>query len=104
MTAAVTDAALVTADGVAAVVVLVARVGLVPYWKLAIVDVDPTVKLPFKVADVAVSCVAALVVTLTAVLQFDMFDAVKLPPRAASRAMSSLASWLFKSARMSTWV
>jgi hypothetical protein len=92
VTVAVTEAVLVTGEGVAAVVMLVARVGLVPCWKLGTVDVDPTVRVPFKVADVAVSCVAAFVVTLTAVFQLERFDAVKLPPSAASRATSSLAS------------
>ena len=91
VTVAVTEAVLITGDGVAAVVTLVVRVGLVPYWKPGTVDVDPTVGLPFSVADVAVS-VAAFVVTLTAVFQLERLSTVKLPPSAASRATSSLAS------------
>ena len=82
----------------AAIVVLVANVGLVPYWKLDNVDVVPTVSVPCNVADADVVCVAAFVVTVTAVFQLARFASVKDPPRAASRARSSLAACSFRSA------
>lgn len=98
MRSAVTAAVPVSGEGVAAIVVLVANVGLVPYWKLGNVDVDPTVRVPFNVADVDVVCVAAFVVTVTAVFQLARLASVKDPPRAASRARSSFASYSFRSA------
>ena len=99
-----TAAVFVTGDGVAAVVSLKARVGLVPYRKSGTVEVRPTVRLPFNLADVAVSSVTAFVVTVTAVFQLERLAAVKLPSIAASKAISSLANWVFMLARMSTWV
>jgi hypothetical protein len=83
-------------------VVLVASVGLVPYWKLGRVDVVPTVRLPFNVAEVDVASVAAFVVTVTAVFQLARLAIVKDPPNAARSATSSLAAWSFRSARMFT--
>jgi hypothetical protein len=88
----VTVAVPVTGDGVAAMVVLVARVGLVPYSNLGNVEVVPTVRLPLKVAEVEVASVAAFVVTVTAVFQLERFAIVKDPPNAARSATSSFAS------------
>ena len=90
----------VTGDGVAATVVLVASVGLVPYWKFGTVEVVPTVRLPFKVAEVDVTSVAAFVVTVTAVFQLARLAIENDPPSAASIAASSFASWSFRSAMM----
>jgi len=73
-------------------------VGSVPYRKFGNVDVYPTLSAPFKVADVGVVCVAAFVVTLTAVFQVEILADVKLPPSAARRAASSFAAWSFRSA------
>ena len=92
----------VIGDGVAATVVLVANVGLVPYRKLGTVDVVPTVRLPFRVAEVDVASVAAFVVTVTAVFQLARLAMVKDPPNAARSATSSLAACSFRSARMFT--
>jgi hypothetical protein len=65
---------------------------------LGSVDVDPTVRVPFNVVDVEVVCVAAFVVTVTAVFQLAMFASVKAPPSAASRARSSFAACSLRSA------
>ena len=62
----------VTGDGVAAIVMLVTNVGLVPYRKLGTVDVVPTASVPFSVAEVEVGSVAAFVVTVTAVFQLEI--------------------------------
>jgi hypothetical protein len=87
-----TDVVFVTGEGVAEVEVLVANVELVPYWNPGTVDVVPTVRLPFIVAVVDVTWVAAIVVTVTAVFQVEMFAALNVPPSAASSAASSLAA------------
>lgn len=89
--AAETPVVLVTTAGVPETVVPPLQSELVLQIKETAVEVEPTVRVPFNVADVSSTEVGESVVIETAE-NSDNVEPIKEPPRAAFKAASSLAS------------